>query len=162
LNLLTVLILLFLGLLLLAAEIILPGGVAGAIGAMLFITGTIGAFSISISFGLWVVFAGLVLGGATVMLLIHCMQHTRLGKHTVLQQNAGDWHGYEEENKHLEGESGVAHGPLHPGGTAIIDDQRFHVVTQGEMIEAGSPVRVVQVQGNRIIVEQIEENFKGE
>lgn len=52
------------------------------------------------------------------------------------------------------GKQGEAATDLRPSGTAVIDGRRLDVVTDGEYVEAGSPVVVAQVSGNRIVVEK--------
>ena len=44
---------------------------------------------------------------------------------------------------------------LRPAGAAEIDGRRLDVVTQGEYLEAGTPVEVLRVEGNRIVVRKI-------
>lgn len=41
---------------------------------------------------------------------------------------------------------------LRPSGTALIDGVRLDVVTDGEFIEADTPLRVCKVTGNQVIV----------
>lgn len=49
-------------------------------------------------------------------------------------------------------EAGVAQTPLRPAGIAEIAGARLNVVTEGDYIDAGAPVRVVRIEGNRVIV----------
>ena len=42
--------------------------------------------------------------------------------------------------------------PLRPAGIAVIDGERVDVVSDGEFIDAGFPVIVTRVDGNRIVV----------
>lgn len=55
----------------------------------------------------------------------------------------------------LRGKSGVASSYLRPAGVALIDGERVDVLTQGEFIPEGTPVRVTRVEGARIFVEPI-------
>jgi membrane-bound serine protease (ClpP class) len=55
----------------------------------------------------------------------------------------------------LAGKSGVAASYLRPAGVALIDGQRVDVLTQGEFIQEGTPIRVARVEGARIFVEPI-------
>jgi len=55
----------------------------------------------------------------------------------------------------LSGKSGVAASYLRPAGVALIDGQRVDVLTQGEFIPQGTPIRVTRVEGARIFVEPI-------
>lgn len=54
------------------------------------------------------------------------------------------------------GATGSLVGELHPVGRAEIDGQVIDVISQGEWIESGRKVRVVEVAGNRIVVEAVE------
>lgn len=54
------------------------------------------------------------------------------------------------------GKVGIALSPLYPAGSALIEDTKLDVITRGEYIEVDQSVRVVEVHGNRIIVEAAE------
>ena len=53
----------------------------------------------------------------------------------------------------LRGRTGHASSYLRPAGVASIDGKRVDVLTEGDFIPAGSPVRVKRVEGARIFVE---------
>ena len=53
----------------------------------------------------------------------------------------------------LAGRVGTASSYLRPAGVALIDGHRVDVLTQGEFIPEGTPVRVTRVEGARIFVE---------
>jgi membrane-bound serine protease (ClpP class) len=50
--------------------------------------------------------------------------------------------------------TGVSVTDLRPAGMAEIDSQRVDVVTDGEYIDADTPIIVTSVSGNRIVVEK--------
>jgi membrane-bound serine protease (ClpP class) len=52
----------------------------------------------------------------------------------------------------LEGLEGVTLTPLRPAGSARIGERRIDVVSEGEFIAAGVPVKVVLVEGSRVVV----------
>lgn len=52
----------------------------------------------------------------------------------------------------LIGQAGVAESVLRPAGIARVGGRRVDVVTRGEMIEAGAAVRVLKVEGHRVVV----------
>ena len=52
---------------------------------------------------------------------------------------------------------GVALTMLRPAGTATFGNDRLDVVSSGDLIPKGTPVKVVQVQGGRIVVEEDKE-----
>ena len=54
----------------------------------------------------------------------------------------------------LRGCSGTALSYLRPAGVALIDGRRVDVLTEGEFIAQGTPVRVNRVEGARVFVEE--------
>ncbi len=50
------------------------------------------------------------------------------------------------------GDRGTAMTFLRPSGKVKIKDAFFDVITEGEFIEKGTPVRILEIKGNRIIV----------
>jgi membrane-bound serine protease (ClpP class) len=63
-----------------------------------------------------------------------------------------------DEDMTLIGLEGIAHSDLRPGGTAYFGGRRIDVVTLGDYIPHESPVRIVEVHGNRIVVEAISQS----
>ncbi len=55
----------------------------------------------------------------------------------------------------LVGLKGKAVTPLRPSGVAMIGDRRVDVITQGEFIDAGIEVKVLAVEGNKLIVSKV-------
>lgn len=52
------------------------------------------------------------------------------------------------------GDAGTALTRLRPAGKAIFNGRRVDVVTQGQMLDEGCPVEVVDVSGNRVVVRE--------
>ncbi|MFQ5503690.1 MAG: NfeD family protein [Planctomycetota bacterium] len=67
----------------------------------------------------------------------------------------------EECQAHLVGMSGEALTGLHPAGRAEIDGQPVDVVSLGQFIEQGTRIRVLKVEGNRVVVEAEDEAPEG-
>ena len=61
----------------------------------------------------------------------------------------------EDELKPLIGKEGVAQSDLRPAGVALIGGSRLDVVTEGSMIDAGGRVKVIAVEGNRVVVRRV-------
>lgn len=55
------------------------------------------------------------------------------------------------------GDWGTADSPLRPAGKALFGDEYVDVVADGTFVEAGRPVKVVRISGNRIVVREVEE-----
>jgi len=56
----------------------------------------------------------------------------------------------------LLGATGEAKTPLRPAGTAIFAGEPVTVVARGRLLPPGTRVKVVDVTGNRVVVEEIE------
>jgi len=56
---------------------------------------------------------------------------------------------------HLVGQRGAAVTPLLPGGKSRFGDELVDVIADGEFIDRGRPVEVVEVRGNRILVREV-------
>jgi len=104
----------------------------------------------------------LALAGTPISLAVgfKIFPHTFLGKRLILSQSQPQEQGYTASSsgkyKALLGKEGVVVSPLRPVGMARIDDEKYSVVTEGEMIEAGAAVKVTAVEGSRIVVRKIE------
>ena len=55
----------------------------------------------------------------------------------------------------LLGVEGKAFTDLRPSGTALINDERVDVVSEGSFISKGTKVKVVKVEGSRVVVREI-------
>ena len=53
----------------------------------------------------------------------------------------------------MVGQTGVALTPLRPSGRAEFGDRLLHVVTEGDFVEKGTPIRIAAIHGNRVIVQ---------
>ncbi len=58
----------------------------------------------------------------------------------------------------LVGRTGTVLTTLRPSGKILIEDERLPVVTDGRWIEAGKKVIISSVEGNRVVVEEVEES----
>jgi membrane-bound serine protease (ClpP class) len=57
-----------------------------------------------------------------------------------------------EGDRRWLGQRGTAASPLRPAGLAHLAGERVDVVSDGEFIDAGAPLEVIRVDGNRIVV----------
>ena len=53
------------------------------------------------------------------------------------------------------GLEGVAHTVLRPTGVGMIAGKRLDVAAESGMIEAGTPIRVVDIRNNQILVRKL-------
>ncbi len=90
---------------------------------------------------------------ATALSTLKLLPLTPLGKRVILRPEWKDRQATDKSIKDLLGSKGTAITVLHPSGIASFDHRRVDVVTRGESIESGSAVRVILVEGNRVVVE---------
>ena len=151
-----VITLLAIGAILLMLEIYLPGLVAGILGLLCIIAGVAaGYYEFGPQVGTWLlmgVTAALVLGFS---LWLWLFPRTKLGRAFISDGQVGE---IRTEKPELVGLAGVAFTQLRPSGTALIGGKRVDVVTEGALIEKGTAVRVVGVEGMRVVVREVTGN----
>jgi len=143
------------GLVLLAVELFTPGfGIFGLAGIAAFL-GAI--FLAAPSAGLaWRYLMWTTIASAFVLFAaIRAISKRGLGKVLTLRDTAKGWSAQAEDRSRLVGREGVSLTVLRPAGTAVFGDQRLDVVTEGEFVPAGVPVKVVRVEGTRIVVRSV-------
>jgi membrane-bound serine protease (ClpP class) len=149
----TVVTLILVGAALLLLETVLPGMIAGIVGFGCLVAGVVVAylnFDVrTANFVLLAVVIGLI-GGAFCWFKF--FPESRLARLFISQQTVGD---IGTERPDLLDQTGTALTGLRPSGTALIDGKRVDVVTEGPFIERGSPVKVVAVEGMRVVVRAV-------
>ena len=145
------------GLLLILAEVFIPGGFAGVLGGLFLAAGVVAGFFHGTMFGFWLLLASIVGGILAFWFWLKFFPRLPIGKRVILQGDAKGWEGYDESGKAFLGKEGVAKSPLHPAGIASIHGKRVDVITRGELIETGEKVKVIKVQGNRVVVSRVKE-----
>ena len=156
-----VILLFILGVMLLAIEaLILPGfGVAGIAGIAALAAGIIVA-SPTPNQGITSLVIALIGSGVLIGLSIKFLPTRARWKKLILGDSLSTEEGYNAtpvELREFLGQEGVALTPLRPAGTVRIGDQRVDVVTQGGFIVTGTKVKVVKVEGTRVVVEKMED-----
>jgi membrane-bound ClpP family serine protease len=149
----TVVALIIAGTVLLLLETLLPGLIAGILGALCLAAGVIvGYAKFGATTGTWIlcgVGAGLIVMFSAYLKLF---PESRIARRFVSQRRIGV---IGAEKPELISQTGIAHTNLRPSGSAVINGQRVDVVTEGPMIERGTPIKVVAVEGMRVVVRAI-------
>jgi len=148
-----IIILLVLGAILLFLETLLPGLIAGILGFLCLMAAVILGYR---DFGFQT--GSLILAGVLAGLLIGTwcwlkfFPESRLARKFISQGAVGE---LGVDRPELLNGTGVALTQLRPSGTATIAGQRVDVVTEGGLIERGAAVKVVAVEGTRIVVREV-------
>ncbi|WP_246206747.1 NfeD family protein [Virgibacillus ihumii] len=153
-------VLLIIGLVLIVAEFFVPGGIVGLLGigavvASLIMSGQdLGHMAMSIGIAFTVALIAIVILFRNVGLEKGIFRHIILKDSTMTEQ------GYVTSANRLEliGLQGRTATPLRPSGTAVFDDERIDVVTEGSFIAQNRPVKVLKVEGVRVVVRELRNN----
>ena len=68
------------------------------------------------------------------------------------QQNKTGYNSAKKDLDQFVGKTGRAITPLRPAGTAEIEGTRLDVVTEGDFIPSQAEVKVIYVEGTRVVV----------
>lgn len=145
-----------LGVVLLVLEIFVPGGILGGIGIVALITG-VALTADSLVEGLLYILGMLVLLMVLVILSFRFPASRRLWERFSLKTRQTNQEGYVAPKPNYDrfiGRHGVALTHLRPAGTADFDEERVDVVTEGGYIKGGARIKVIAVEGGRIIVRE--------
>ncbi len=160
-------LLLILGLLLVAAEVFFPSmGILALLASASVGSAVVLAFlHIGVNAGIVFLLAILILVPLTLLLAFKILPSTPFGKRLILAGPTFDETTGTAVTKGLEslvGKKGTALSPLRPAGVASIDGKRVDVVTRGVMIEKGTPIQVTRIEGNRVVVDPLPPERKGD
>ncbi|WP_245629848.1 NfeD family protein [Domibacillus robiginosus] len=153
----TVLLILF-GVFFILAEVILPGGIVGFLGFLLFAAGVLFAGASMLWMAISLLIAFLV---ATVVLILMVKvlgKEMRFFKKFILSDSTNTESGYVSNvnRTDLIGKVGKTKTPLRPSGTVVIEGERIDAVAEGVFIASGAEVAVVKTEGVRVVVREIE------
>lgn len=143
-----IVLLFVLGVLLICVEIFVPGMIVGIIGCICLIAAVVLSY----------IFYGLTIGhiALTVVVVVAIFMGAWWAsrKKIITTLDLSDSK-TADSLANLQGKFGKSITPLRPSGTATIEDQRIDVVAESGLIEEGSSVKVVRVEGNIVVVRKM-------
>lgn len=146
------------GVLLILVELhVLPGhGIAGSAGVIALIAAVLLAFGIPFFFGaLQALAVAIVLSAGSFVLLQRVLPENAFVKRLTFLDSQGPDYVASTDHRALLGATGVAASFLRPAGVATFGETRVDVLTDGDFVPAGTPVRVIRVEGARIFVRKV-------
>jgi membrane-bound serine protease (ClpP class) len=149
-------ILLIIGIVCIILEFFVPGGIMGIAGiisviiSLVLAGGDIGTMAMSIGIAV------------LVSIIVAVILFRRIGldkgvfRHIILKEATTTEKGYVSNiNRHdLIGQVAETLTPLRPAGAALLNNERLDVVSEGGYIEQGKNVKIIKVEGSRIVVRQ--------
>jgi membrane-bound ClpP family serine protease len=144
----TLVILLFsLGILLLAVEVIVPGGILGSIGGLMMFGGCVAAFMrYGTGGGIIAVTVAVALAVLAFYIEFRVLPNTSVGS------------AFGSEARELIGKSAEALTMLSPSGYVRIDGKRYEAFCQSGQVPAGTPLEVTGADNFRLIVSETKTN----
>ncbi|MBS4176289.1 NfeD family protein [Lederbergia citrea] len=149
-------ILFVLGILLVAAEFFLSGGIAGLLGTVAIIGSILMAGGNIVHMAISIIIA-LFLAALSIIIMVKVFgKRMNIFKKLILTDSTNTESGYVSNVNRLEllGREGITVTALRPAGTAQIDDERLDVVAEGSFIENNTKIKVIKVEGSRIVVRE--------
>jgi membrane-bound ClpP family serine protease len=154
-------LLLVIGLALIVSEVFIPSAGLIAAFATLCIAGSIASawsawwYTNPTYFAIYAL-ALLLLIPSAISSAFYMLPRTAFGRRVLLEApDLDEVTPYQEEQRQLMrlvGHIGKTLTMLNPGGLVEVDGTRQHCESEGTLLEAGTPVEVVAVKGNRIVV----------
>ncbi|HTU70502.1 MAG TPA: NfeD family protein [Candidatus Baltobacteraceae bacterium] len=136
---------------------VVPGhGVPGILGGLALLAAVLLAFGIPFFFIAVETFStAIIMTAICFALLTRVFPENAWMRRLALVDAQGADYVTSSDFKSLLGKTGVAASYLRPAGVAQIDGKRVDVLTEGEFIAAGTPIRVTRVEGARVFVEPV-------
>lgn len=134
---------------------VVPGhGLPGILGGGALLVAVLLAFGLPFFFiGVETLATAIVLTVIAFSLTVRAVPENAWAQRLALSAAQGPEYVASADYRALRGRVGTAASFLRPAGIASIDGRRIDVLTEGEFIAAGTPIRVVRVEGARIFVE---------
>ena len=141
------------GIVCVALEVYLPGGIIGSIGLIAILTSIFFAYQHSPGFGTMLLVCAVAGSASASMLSFKYLTKSPGGRKALLL----DTNIKVPEEKHLallkmEGEASC---DLRPTGRITIDDDSYDAQSRGEYVEKGARVKVIAVEADHIFVKEI-------
>lgn len=149
-----IILLAIIGLVLLAAEVFVPGGILGvAGGVMLLVASVLSFLEFGVTGGALALMGSVFLTGLTVCLELFLLRNTPMGKKAFLESEiTATSSRFREEASVLIGKTGESVTMLSPGGYVRVDGRSYEAFCQTGQMPAGTPLRVIGADNFRLIV----------
>ncbi len=148
------LLLILFGIALLVLEIlILPGLIAGIVGALFILFALSWVFSdYGSAIGIYVSIATIVCTALTLYFALRSKMWKRFSLHTSLKDNRVN---VVDSEQIKIGDRALTLSALRPMGTLLIGDKKVEAQTNGELIPPNTEVEIINIQPNRLIVKSV-------
>lgn len=157
-------LLFLLGLVLVCAEVFIPsGGLLGFMSIASLVAGIVVAFyHRGAEVGLIFLILTALAVPAALSVAFRYWPQTPMGRRLLLQAPRADEvlpdSPQRQRLRQLVGKFGVAKSVMMPSGAVLVDGEVIDALSEGQFIEAGQPIKIIQVQGTRVVVRPADVN----
>lgn len=151
----SLIILLFsIGLVLLALEVIIPGGILGITGGILLFTGCVLSFVIlGTTEGLIAIGITIIAGTLLFYIQFKILPNTRIGKRFFLKREiSGSANSLEENTRDLIGKTATSVTVLSPSGYVLVDGNSYEAVSQSGQIPINTELLITAANSFQLTV----------
>jgi membrane-bound serine protease (ClpP class) len=150
-------ILMLIGCALVVLEVFIPsGGILGMLSGFAILGSIIFAFRRDPTAGMVFVLISLVAVPSLLALAFRVWPHTPMGKAFLGELPSEDELKPIDVRRELVGRTGMAKTMMLPSGSVLVDGHWLDAISQGDAIEPGEPIVVVEVRANRVVVRRAE------
>lgn len=144
------------GIVFIFSEFFIPGLIVGTLGVVLLLVSTGYGWYLFPEYGPFIAFGEFIGLAVSIALGMYAMANTRLGNFMIMDksQDASEgWHAPAQDPA-LVGQEATVYSALRPAGKILVNGERIDAVSTGTFIDAEATVRVVEVEGGRVVVER--------
>lgn len=156
----TVLILFVVGTALIIAEFMVPGAVLGILGFISLMGSITYAWMNVPEYALLITVTEVIALVGCLLLGMYLLTRTGRWNPFIMHETQRIEEGY--VSPHAEddiiGQIGVSHTALRPAGTVLLNGQRISAVSSGVLIPKDRKVKIVEIDGPRVVVEEVPAN----
>ncbi len=134
-------------------EVFLPGLIIGIVGCLCWVAAVVLSYrDFGIQTGNWILGGVLFALVGGVICWLKFFPESRVAKRFISKGVVGNLGVAKPELLHC---TGVAITQLRPSGAAFINGKRVDVVTEGSLIDKGASLKVMAVEGARVVVREV-------
>lgn len=135
---------------------LIPGfGIIGIIGIVILGISCLLAFQLTLGLGILVVFLSIGIIFVIFIIFFKAKLWQKIKLETKKEKNKGFQNSNYLELEKFKDKEGKTLSCLRPTGFAEIEEKRIEVITEGEYLPQGTSVKVIRVEGNKVIVRKI-------
>jgi len=146
------------GVILILVEAFMPGFGVFGLGGLVAVSASIVLSAATAAMGLRMLLVSFLVSGVAGYISFKYFQRRGTLRRFILTDSATKEMGYSSfaELGDLTGKIGKTVTPLRPSGIVEIDGSRYDTVSEGSFVDSGESVRVVKVEGMRVVVRPLE------